>query len=138
LIAVGRPLLFSSIDPDVAAARGVPVRFLGALFLVLLAFAVAQAVQVVGVLLIFALLVAPAATAQRLTSRPGLAIALSIVLSLIFTWSGLAVAYFAPYSVVGFYITSLAFGTYVLVRVVGLARDRLGRRQTAFHPRLAA
>jgi zinc/manganese transport system permease protein len=138
LIAIGRPLLFASIDADVAAARGVPVRLLSTVFLVLLAFAVAQAVQVVGVLLIFALLVAPAATAQCLTSRPGAAIALSILLSLLFTWLGLAIAYFAPYSVVGFYITSLAFGTYVLVRLISLARGHLGRRMAPYRPRVAA
>jgi zinc/manganese transport system permease protein len=125
LIAIGRPLLFASIDPAVAAARGVPVRLLAALFLVLLAFAVAQAVQVVGILLIFALLVAPAATAQRLTSRPALAIAYSIALSLLFTWSGLTIAYFAPYAVVGFYVTSVAFGTYLLIRLAELACGRL-------------
>ncbi|GAC1512164.1 MAG: metal ABC transporter permease [Chloroflexota bacterium] len=128
LLAIGRPLLFASIDPDVAAAQGVPVRLLGLGFLVVLAFAVAQAVQVVGVLLIFALLVAPAATAQRLVSRPGPAIGLSIGLSLLFTWFGLAIAYFAPYAVVGFYITSLAFGTYAAVRSFDLVRVRLARR----------
>jgi zinc/manganese transport system permease protein len=126
LIAIGRPLLFASIDPDVATARGVPVGLLAALFLVLLAFAVAQAVQVVGVLLIFALLVAPAATAQRLTSRPAVSIVISVVLSLLFTWIGLTIAYFAPYAVVGFYVTTVAFGTYLLVRIVELARYRLG------------
>jgi zinc/manganese transport system permease protein len=127
LLFIGRPLLFASVDPDVAAAQGVPVLWLGTAFLVLLAFAVAQAVQVVGVLLIFALLVAPAATAQRLTARPGAAIGLSIALSLLFTWIGLTIAYFAPYAVVGFYITSLAFGTYVLVRIVQAGRRRMSR-----------
>lgn len=122
LIVIGRPLLFASIDPNVAAARGVPVGLLAMVFFILLAFAVAQAVQVVGILLIFALLVAPPATAQRLTARPGVAIVLSVVLSLLFTWGGLALAYFAPYAVVGFYVTSLAFGTYLLVRLLELAR----------------
>jgi zinc/manganese transport system permease protein len=125
LLAIGRPLLFASIDPDVATARGVPVGLLAALFLVLLAFAVAQAVQVVGILLIFALLVAPAATAQRLTSRPAVAIVISVMLSLLFTWIGLTIAYFAPYAVVGFYVTTVAFGSYLLVRALELARYRL-------------
>lgn len=113
--AIARPLLFASIDPDVAEARGVPVRLLSRAFLVLLAFAVAQAVQVVGVLLIFSLLVTPAAIAQQVTARPVIAICLSILLALLFTWAGLAVAYFTPYPV-GFFITSFAFGTYSLVR----------------------
>jgi zinc/manganese transport system permease protein len=138
LAIMGRPLFFASIDPDVAAAQGVPVRSLGLGFLVVLAFAVAQAVQVVGVLLIFALLVAPAATAQRLTSRPGVAIGLSIALSLVFTWLGLAIAYFAPYAVVGFYITSLAFGTYVVVRLLELARHQLAHAGSPARARLAA
>jgi zinc/manganese transport system permease protein len=118
LAAVARPLLFASLDPQVAIARGVPVRALSTGFLVLLAFAVAEAVQVVGILLIFALLVTPAATAQRVVSRPPAAIALSIALALLFTWLGIAVAYFAPYSVVGFYVTTIAFVTYVAVRLL--------------------
>jgi zinc/manganese transport system permease protein len=138
LAIMGRPLLFASIDPDVAAAQGVPVRLLGLGFLIVLAFAVAQAVQVVGVLLIFALLVAPAATAQRLTSSPGVAIGLSIGLSLLFTWLGLAIAYFAPYAVVGFYITSLAFGTYVIVRLLEIAGSRLNRSVHLEGSRMAA
>jgi zinc/manganese transport system permease protein len=93
---------------------------------------------VVGVLLIFALLVAPAATAQRLTSRPGVAIGLSIALSLVFTWLGLAIAYFAPYAVVGFYITSLAFGTYVGVRLLELAGHQLAHAGNPARTRLAA
>jgi zinc/manganese transport system permease protein len=138
LALVARPLLFSSIDPDVAAARGVPVRLLGAGFLVLLAFAVAQAVQVVGVLLIFALLVAPAATAQQLTARPSAAIALSIVLSVVFTWLGTSIGYFAPYAVVGFYITSLAFGTYLAVRLIVAGRRWSDRRHVRVATRAAA
>lgn len=124
---IARPLLFASIDPDVARARGLPVRALSTGFLVLVAFAVAQAVQVVGTLLIFALLVTPAAIAQRLTARPSLSVVLSVLLALLFTWLGLAIAYFAPYSVVGFYVTSLAFGTYALVRLVSTGRRGLPR-----------
>jgi len=116
LIAIARPLLFSSIDPDVADARGLPVQFLDYAFLVLLAFAVAQSVQVVGVLMIFGLLVTPAAIAQQVTARPVIAVGLSILLALFFTWTGLAVSYFTPYPV-GFFITGLAFGTYILVRL---------------------
>ncbi len=117
LVAIARPLLFASIDPDVALARGVPVVLLDNAFLILLAFAVAQAVQIVGVLPIFALLVTPAAIAQQLTPHPAFAVGLSVLLALLFTWSGLAIAYFTPYPV-GFFIASLAFGMYSLVRLL--------------------
>jgi len=117
LAAIARPLLFASIDADVAEARGVPVRFLNRLFLILLAFAVAEAVQVVGVLLIFALLVTPAAIAEQVTARPIWAVGLSVGLAIGFTWAGLSVAYFTPYPV-GFFITSFAFVTYAVVRLL--------------------
>jgi zinc/manganese transport system permease protein len=126
LVFIGRPLLFASLDPDVAGARGVPTRLLSYAFLALLAFAVAQAVQVVGVLLIFSLLVTPGATAQQLTTRPGRAIALSILLALFFTWVGLTIAYYTPYPV-GFFITSCAFVTYIVVRLARLGVSMLGR-----------
>ena len=115
LAVLGRPLIFASVDPEAAEARGVPVRALALAFLVLVALSVAVAVQIVGTLLVFALLVTPGAAAQRLTPRPGLGLGLSTVLSLLFVWSGLSVAYFSPLPV-GFAVTTLAFGTYVLAR----------------------
>ncbi len=122
LIAIYRPLLFSSVDEDLAAARGVPVTALSVVFMLVLAVAVSEAVQVVGVLLIFALIVTPAAIAVRLTSRPGTAIAISVALALAFTWLGLAIAYFSPHPV-SFFITTLAFGAYLAVRLAqGLSR----------------
>jgi zinc/manganese transport system permease protein len=111
-----RPLLFASVDPDVARAGGVPVGLLGAGFLLVLGLAVAETSQITGALLVFALLVTPAATAHELTGRPWLGIALSVALALAVTWLGLALAYFSIYPV-GFYITSLAFALYVAVRV---------------------
>ncbi len=92
LAAIFRPLLFSSIDPEVAEARGVPVRALGILFLMLVAIAVSMSVQVVGVLLIFTLLVGPAATATRLVHNPLGAVTISIALALGFTWLGIFLA----------------------------------------------
>ena len=127
LICLARPLFFASLDPDVAAARGVPVRTLAFGYLVLLALVVALAVQIVGVLLIFALLVTPAAIAQYVTIRPAVAVTVAVILALIFTWTGLAVAYFTPYPV-GFFITTFAFGTYLLVRGIRLILDRVGQR----------
>ena len=106
-----RPLLFASIDPEVAQARGVPVRMLSVLFMLLLAITISEAVQVVGVLLVFALLIAPAATAGRLVHRPFTAIALSVALGLIFTWSGLILAFVARLPV-SFYIAALAALSY--------------------------
>lgn len=129
-VLVARPLLFASLDPDVAAARGVPVHGLAIGYLVLLALVVAVAVQVVGVLLIFALLVTPAAIAQRLMTRPARAVALAVTLALVFTWLGLAVGYFTPYPA-GFYITTFAFAAYALVRAGELTRTWVPRRRMA-------
>jgi zinc/manganese transport system permease protein len=117
LAAIARPLLFASVDPDVARAGGVPVAALATAFLLLLGLAVAATSQITGALLVFALLVTPAATAQLISSRPGLSLALSVVIGLVVTWLGLAIAYFSIYPV-GFYVTSLSFGLYVLVRVI--------------------
>ena len=121
LVIIARPLLFASIDPAVAVARGIPVRLLSILFLLVTAAAVAESVQLVGTLLIFALLVAPAASAQRITARPYLGIFISVLLAVTFTWSGLAVAYFSNYPV-GFFISTFAFATYLAIRVGTWAR----------------
>ncbi len=120
LAAIGRPLLFASVDPAVAAARGVPVRALGALFLVLLGAAAAEVSQITGSLLVFALLVMPAATAQRLTARPALSLLLTVLIGVLVTWVALAVAYFTPYPI-GFYVTTFAFAAYVAAHVPGRA-----------------
>jgi zinc/manganese transport system permease protein len=114
---VGRPLLFATIDPDVAQSRGVPVGALDTAFLLVLALAVAATSQITGALLVFALLVAPPSTAQLITMRPLVGLVLSIAFGLAIVWLGLGVAYFSPYPV-GFYITSFAFGLYVIARVV--------------------
>ena len=114
LLVVARPLLFSSVDPDVASARGIPVRLLGLVFMVLLAVTVAEAVQAVGALLVFALLLLPAAIAQRLTTRPYAALGLAAVLAVGSTWLGLTLGFYSglPSSVC---ISLLAFGGYVIV-----------------------
>ena len=132
LLFIARPLFFASVDPDVATAHGVPVRALSFGYLILLALEVAVAVQVVGVLLIFALLVTPAAIAQYVTTRPVAAILIAIGLALLFTWTGLAVGYVTPYPV-GFFITTFAFGTYVLVRAGKFVRASLVRRHLHSH-----
>ncbi|HKB34659.1 MAG TPA: metal ABC transporter permease, partial [Candidatus Dormibacteraeota bacterium] len=127
LVAIYRPLLFASVDEELAGAKGVPVTALSIAFMAILAVAVTEAVQVVGVLLIFALIVTPAAIAVRFTSRPSVAIGVGIVLALLFTWLGLAIAYYSPHPV-SFFITSLAFFTYVGVRLSEPLRTRLRRR----------
>lgn len=108
-----RPLLFASIDVDVAAARGVPTRWLATGFLVLLGVAAAAVSQITGSLLVFALLVLPPATAQRLSSRPSVSVVTSIAIGLLVTWLGLTAAFFSPYPS-GFWITTLAFACYVV------------------------
>jgi zinc/manganese transport system permease protein len=120
LVVMYRPLLYSSVDQDLARAKGVPTVALSVAFMAVLALAVTDAVQVVGVLLIFALIVTPAAIAVRFTSRPGVAIATGVALALAFTWLGLAISYYSPHPV-SFFITTLAFATYVAVRVAQAA-----------------
>jgi len=120
-----RPLLFASIDPVVAQARGVPVRLISMLFLLLLALATAEAVLVIGVLLVFSLLIAPAATAERLTHRPLTAIILSVVLALSFSWGGLILAFVGTgrHLPVSFYISALAALSYFLSLLVSRLRS---------------
>ena len=123
LLCVCRPLLFSSIDPDVAAARGVPTRALSAVFLALTAVTVAESVQAVGALLIFALMVTPAAVAQKLTPRPYAGLVLSSVLAVAFVWAGLALAFWTPYPA-SFYITAVAFAGLLLAVLLERVRAR--------------
>jgi zinc/manganese transport system permease protein len=113
LAAMARPLFFASVDPDVAEARGIPVRLLSSLFLVLLGLAAAEVSQITGVLLVFALLVIPAATAQQITARPALSLALTVLFGLATVWLGLGVAFYSIYPV-GFFITTFGFAGYVL------------------------
>lgn len=123
--AVYRPLLFASVDPEIAEARGLPVRGLGIAFMVLLGFAVATAVQVVGVLLIFALLILPAASAQQFTSRPAHTILYAILIAIACVWLGLVIGFYLPYPP-SFFITTLAFLMYLVTRQAG-PRRLLGR-----------
>src|SRR5437660_3555032 len=130
-----RPLLFASIDPVLAQARGVPVRLLSIIFLLLLALATAEAVLVIGVLLVFSLLIAPAAAAEHLTHRPLTAIILSVILGLTFTWGGLILAFVGTgnHLPVSFYISAMAALTYFVSMLI--ARFRSPRRYRALpHP----
>ena len=139
LAVLYRPLLFSSLAPDTAEARGVPVRLISAVFLVCMAVAVAEAAQVVGVLLATALLIGPPATAAYLVARPGLGMALAAAIGVLETWLGIDLAYVSydwppggkgwP---VSFFITSLALAGFITAR---LLRPAFRRRVSAARPR---
>lgn len=126
LVLLGRPLFFASVDADVARARGVPIRLVNAAFLVLLGVAAAGTSQVTGSLLVFALLVAPAATASRLTPRPVFGLLLSVLIAVLVTWLGEGIAFFSPYPI-GFWVTSLAFAAFLLASLYRSLADRRGR-----------
>jgi zinc/manganese transport system permease protein len=96
ILTIARPLLFASVDPGVAAVRGVPVRALGLVFLVLVGATAGEATQAVGALLLLGLLAAPAGAAHRLTPNPYLALGLSAALAVTAMWLGLAVSYAVP------------------------------------------
>jgi zinc/manganese transport system permease protein len=136
LAAMLRPLVFMSVNPIAAEAKGVPVRLLSAAFLVLLALAVSEAVQVVGVLLIFALLIAPPATAMYLTPRVYPAMAIAVGLGVLDTWFGLIMAYYTSYSV-SFFIATAAVAHYLLVRLL-VRSGVLGKRRRLFEQQQAA
>ena len=126
LLVLFRPLLFSSFDPEVAEARGIPVRLLAILFLVLIAITVSLAVQVVGALLVFTLLVGPAATAVRIVQRPLWAIVIAIVLGVSYTCLGIFLAAISVSWPVSFFIATISFGVYLPVRL--LSPLWIGRR----------
>jgi zinc/manganese transport system permease protein len=122
----GRRLLFASVDDEVARAGGVPTGALGTAFLVLLGLAVAATAQITGVLLVFALLVAPAAAAQELTGRVGAGLALSVGIALVVTWVGLTLAYYTD-GPAGFFVTTPALAVYVAARGWRAASERPAR-----------
>jgi zinc/manganese transport system permease protein len=139
LLLIARPLLFASVDPDVAAARGTPTRLLGVGFLILLAITVAEATQVTGALLILALLILPAAAGRRLTSKPYLAMALSALLAVSITWVGLTLTFYTSYPAT-FLISALAVSCYCAsIAGVWFAKEGPARRKAGVeaHPSIA-
>ncbi len=128
LLVMARPLLFASLDPAVAAARGVPVRVLGPLFLAVVGVTAAEASQAIGALLLFGLVAAPPAAAQLLTDRPWRALGLSAVLSVAAMWTGIVAAYAAPKFPVSFDIMAAAALIYALAGVTAYRRRRRDRR----------
>jgi zinc/manganese transport system permease protein len=136
LALLARPLVFATVDGDVAAARGVPVRALSVVFLVLLGCTAAEVSQVTGALLVFSLLVMPAAAAQQLTARPAWGLCLAVVLGLAVVWAALAVAFYSPWPV-GFFVTSFGFAVYlgaVAARLTASRWRRAGRAGVRSRP----
>lgn len=125
LVAIWRPLSFASIDPEVAQARGVPVRALSIGFMVLLGVSVALSIQVVGALLVLALLITPAAAALRVTSAPWAVVSLSVVFAVTATVGGILLALGGRIPISP-YVTTLSFLIYVACRVIGNVRARRG------------
>jgi zinc/manganese transport system permease protein len=120
-----RPLFFSSVDPEIAAARGVPLRALSVAIFLLLALTTAEAIQVVGVLLVLTLVITPAAAALRLTGRPTLALLLSIGIALVATEGGILLSLEQPWPT-SFFIATISFAFYVAARLVDWNRSRGG------------
>ncbi|MDN5274981.1 MAG: zinc/manganese transport system permease protein [Candidatus Saccharibacteria bacterium] len=118
MLVMYRPLLFASVDPEVAEARGVPMKLVGILFLLILAFAVTEAAQIVGTLLVLSLAITPAAAAQRLSSRPIIVTLLSIAFALIASVGGLLASLASGDIKPSVFITFISFGIYIVVRVV--------------------
>lgn len=125
LVAIWRPLTFASVDPDVAIARGVPVRALALGFMVLLGISVALSIQIVGALLVLALLITPAAAAMRVTSSPRLVVMLSIVFAMTATIGGILLALGGRLPISP-YVTTLSFLIYVACRMIGNAKAKRG------------
>jgi zinc/manganese transport system permease protein len=128
---VYRPLLFASVDADVAAARGVPVRLLGFVFLVVLALTVTAAAQVVGTLLVLSLAITPAAAAQRWTPNPLRVTALSIVFALVAADGGILASLASTTVKPSVFVTSISFGIYLVSRLLGPRLTRRSRRAVA-------
>jgi zinc/manganese transport system permease protein len=125
LVAIWRPLTFASVDPEVAGARGVPVRALSMVFMVLLGLAVAMAVQIVGALLVLSLLITPAAAATKVTASPVWVPILSVVFAETAAVGGILLALGASVPISP-YITTISFIIYLVARQVGKARLRRG------------
>jgi zinc/manganese transport system permease protein len=126
LAVIARPLLFASLQPELAEAKGVPLRFVSTVFLVIVAVTIAECAQIVGVLLVFTLMVGPAAAAQQLTARLATGVALSAILALLYGWGGLMLAYYSDWPV-SFWITALSALFYFASLSSGLRTRSLTR-----------
>lgn len=125
---VYRPLLFASVDADVATARGVAVRRLGIVFLFVLALTVTAAAQVVGTLLVLSLAITPAAAAQRWSPNPLVVTGLSVAFALVAADGGILASLASTTVKPSVFVTSISFGIYLVSRVLGPRLSRQGRR----------
>lgn len=123
MMVLYRPLQFASIDPEVAEARGVPIRFLNVAFLLILALTVTEAAQIVGTLLVLSLAITPAAAAQRVTAKPAVMAILSVVFALIASAGGLIASLASNTVKPSVFVTGISFAIYVICRF-GVARLR--------------
>lgn len=128
LLFIWRPLMFSSVDPEVAEARGVPVRTLSLVFMLLLGLAVAVSVQIVGALLVLSVLVTPAAAAQKLSSSPVVVPLLSVLFAFVSLVGGIMLALGASVPISP-YVTTISFLIYLLA--AGVERVRIAREHRA-------
>ena len=119
LLFMFRPLLFASVDPEVAQARGVPVRLLGVVFLFVLALTVTSAAQIVGTLLVLSLAITPAAAAQRLAARPATVTLLSVAFALIASVGGITVSLVSGTIKPSILVTTISFGIFVIACIIG-------------------
>jgi len=128
-----RPLVFASVDAEVASAKGVPVRALSIVFMVLLGLAVAVGVQVVGSLLVLSILVTPAAAAMRVSSSPVVVPVLSVAFAVVSLVGGIMLALGSAVPISP-YVTTISFTIYIVCRVIGNgSRGRVGMRPTGVH-----
>lgn len=122
-----RPLLFASVDPEVAEARGIPTRMLGMLFLLALALTVTEAAQIVGTLLVLSLTITPAAAAQRLSARPATTTVLSVLFALIACEGGLLASLESENVKASVFVTTISFAIYLVARLAGHLMSNRGR-----------
>ncbi len=123
IVVMFRPLMLSSALPEVAEARGVPARRMELVFLLVMALATSMTVPVVGALLMFSLMIGPAAAARSLTARPGLAMTLSVVIALVTVWAGIAISYQSNWPL-GFFVGVIGAAFFLAARAyAALARS---------------
>jgi zinc/manganese transport system permease protein len=133
LLLLWRPLRFASLDPDVAAARGVPVRLLSPVFMLVLGLAVAASMQIVGALLVLSIVVTPAAAAMRVTASPRVTVALSVTFATVSMVGGILLALGSSIPISP-YVTTISFACYVGCRAIGSWRGRHRREPLAPAP----
>jgi zinc/manganese transport system permease protein len=116
-VAIARPLLFASLDPELAGLHGVPVRALGLVLLLLIGIVTAEGTRAIGALLVLGLIAAPGGAALRITSKPYLGMAIAGAIALVAMWGGIALSYTIPSLPPSTAIIALAVGTYALASI---------------------